>query len=386
MATELLFRKDAYIKEFTGKVLKCEQAKNGFEVILTRTAFYPEGGGQPADTGFLDSVKVLDVHEKNGEVIHLCEKPLEEGTQVTGTIDWIRRFDHMQHHSAEHIISGLVHKHYGFDNVGFHMGSIVTVDFNGELTKEQAEDIEREANEIVYAMKALTEQYPSSEELKKLDYRSKKELTGEVRIVTIPGADVCACCGTHVKNTGEIGIIKLSAPSRYKGGVRMEVLAGRKALLDYARKDEINAKLSHLFSAKPMEIFESAQARMNEIDNLKLKVKELQSEIFKNLADNYKDESTPLFLEKDLDGNEIKELCLALMKKREGVIMIVSPSQNGPSKFCLGIKEGDLRSCSSDMLKALKGKGGGSTNMIQGVISSPVNEAEKLFKKTFEKA
>lgn len=386
MATELLFRKDAYIKEFTAEVLKCEQVKNGFEVVLNRTAFYPEGGGQPADTGYLDSVKVMDVHEKDGEVVHLCESPLEKGGSVAGKIDWTRRFDHMQHHSAEHIVSGLVHKYYGFDNVGFHMGSIVTVDFNGELTKEQVEDIEKEANAVVYSNIGVTEQYPSSKELKNIDYRSKKELTGEVRIVTVPGADVCTCCGTHIKSTGEIGIIKLSAPSRYKGGVRIEVLAGRKALLDYDKKDEINVKLSHLFSAKPMEIFEAAQARMNEIDSLKLKVKELQGEIFESLADSYKDESTPLFLNKTLDGNELKELCLALMKKRDGVIMIVSPSQNGPSKFCLGVREGDLKTASRDMLKGLNGKGGGSGNMLQGVINAPVDEAEKLFTETFKKA
>lgn len=385
MATELLFRNDAYIKEFTAEVLKCEQVKDGFQITLDRTAFYTEGGGQPADTGFLDDSRVLDVHEINGEAVHLCDKPLKKGSRVKGTIDWEKRFDNMQHHSAEHIVSGLVHKHFGFDNVGFHMGNVVTADFNGELSNEQVMAIEREANEIVYKNYDINVQYPSAEKLKCMDYRSKKELTGDVRIVTVPCADICACCGTHVKSTGEIGVIKLSAPAKYKGGVRLEILSGRKALLDYERKTEINLKLSQLFSAKPMEVFEAAQSRINEIEQLKLKIKELQSEIFEGIAEGCKNEDTPLFLSKQLDANELRELCLALIKKREGVVMVVSPSQKGPSRFSLAAKSEDLRSAGENMLKELNGRGGGSPNMIQGVIGSSVKEAESLFKKTFQK-
>ena len=385
MATELLSRKDAYIKEFHAEVLKCEPKGKIFEVVLNRTAFYPEGGGQPGDTGLLDEAKVTDTHEKNGEVIHYCDRALEVGTTVSGRIDWTRRFDHMQHHSAEHIVSGLVHMHFGYDNVGFHMGNIVTVDFNGDLTPEEVLAIEQEANAVVYDDVEVIEEYPSPEELKTINYRSKKELTGEVRIVTIPGADVCACCGTHVKRTGEIGVIKLTAPQKYKGGVRIEVIAGRKALLDYDKKDNINFKLSQHFSAKPMEVYEAAEARMAEIDSLKLKVKALQNEIFSNIADSIEDKDAPVFLNKDLDGNEIKELTLALMKKRQGVNMVVSVPSKGPAKFCLGVKEGDLREVSRDMLKKLNGKGGGAANILQGVINAPVEEAEKLFYETFKK-
>ena len=385
MATELLSRKDAYIKEFHAEVLKCEAKGKLFEVVLDKTAFYPEGGGQPGDTGLLNEAKVTDTHEKNGEVIHYCDRPLEAGTTVSGRIDWTRRFDHMQHHSAEHIVSGLVHMHFGYDNVGFHMGNIVTVDFNGDLSPEEVLAIEQEANAVVYDDVEVIEEYPSPEELKTINYRSKKELTGEVRIVTIPGADVCACCGTHVKRTGEIGVIKLTAPQKYKGGVRIEVIAGRKALLDYDNKDNINFKLSHLFSAKPMEVYEAAEARMAEIDSLKLKVKALQNEIFSNIADSIEDKTSPVFLNKDLDGNEIKELTLTLMKKREGVNMVVSVPSKGPAKFCLGVKEGDLREVSRDMLKKLNGKGGGAANILQGVINAPVEEAEKLFFETFKK-
>ena len=180
---EKLYYEDPYQKTFTAQVLSCEPGKKGrYQVILDQTAFYPEGGGQPYDIGMLGGVKVLEVHEKDGHVVHETEAPLTVGGTVTGEIDWQRRYDHMQNHSGEHLFSGLLHRHYGYDNVGFHMGEDeITVDFNGPLTMEQVEALEREANEVVYANGPIRITYPTSEELEKLEYRSKKELTGPVR-------------------------------------------------------------------------------------------------------------------------------------------------------------------------------------------------------------
>ena len=211
METEKLYYANPFLTEFTAVIQSCEAGKNGFLVTLDRTAFYPEGGGQPADHGTLGDARVLDVHEKQGVVFHTLDKKVEIGETVTGRIDWARRFDHMQQHSGEHIISGILCADYHCDNVGFHMGAeTVTIDYNADISWEQALDAERKANEVIWADREVEIAYPDSEELAFIDYRSKKELTGQVRIVTFPEADCCACCGTHVARAGQVGLDRKS--------------------------------------------------------------------------------------------------------------------------------------------------------------------------------
>ena len=208
--TEKLYDQDPFLKEFTAQILSCEVIIDAWRVTLDRTAFYPEGGGQPADHGILGGAKVLDVREQDGVIFHICDKPVEIGETVTGSIDWDRRFDHMQQHSGEHIISGILCRLYHCDNVGFHLGAeTVTIDYNADLTWEQVLKAERLANEAVWADRAVRIAFPSPAELAELDYRSKKELTGQVRIVEFPEADRCACCGTHVARAGQVGLVKV---------------------------------------------------------------------------------------------------------------------------------------------------------------------------------
>ena len=234
METEKLFYEDSHLKEFTAKVISCKPYKEQYKVVLDRTAFFPEGGGQYADTGMLDDVRVLDVHEKEGIIYHTTEKALEAGKTVTGKINWEERFEKMQQHTGEHIVSGLVHERFGYNNVGFHLGSdYCTMDFDGTLTKEQLREIELAANQAVWKNIDIVVTYPSKEELANMDYRSKIEIEGQVRIVTVPGYDVCACCAPHVKKTGEIGMLKLVNMVNYKGGERITMLCGVRALKDY---------------------------------------------------------------------------------------------------------------------------------------------------------
>ena len=210
METEKLFYKDSFTKEFQAKVTACEPWKTGYRIVLSQTGFFPEGGGQTADTGRLNAVPVLDVQEEQGILYHFTQQPLEVGTEVKGTLNWEERFWKMQHHSGEHIVSGLIHKHFGYHNVGFHLGSqVVTLDFDGIITKEELRMIEKEANQAVAQNIEIQVSYPSKEELSRLEYRSKIEIEGQVRIVTIPGYDVCACCAPHMRYTGQIGMIKL---------------------------------------------------------------------------------------------------------------------------------------------------------------------------------
>ena len=230
METEKLYYTDPFLTTFTAKVLSCEAGKGGYLVTLDRTAFYPEGGGQPADHGTLGGIAVTDVHEKDGVVIHTVEKAVEIGENVTGRIDWARRFDHMQQHSGEHILSGILCRDYHCDNVGFHLGAdTVTIDYNTDISWEEALAAEYQANQVIWADAPVEITYPSPAELEQLDYRSKKALTGKVRIVTFPEADCCACCGTHVLRAGQVGIIKVLSCQKFRSGVRMEILCGGRA-------------------------------------------------------------------------------------------------------------------------------------------------------------
>ena len=230
METKKLYYDDPFLREFSAQVLSCEEVKGGFSVVLDATAFYPEGGGQPADRGTLGMIRVLDVHEKDGVITHLCDGGFEPGETVKGAIDWARRFDHMQQHSGEHICSGLICERFGCDNVGFHMGAdIVTIDFNAEIGWEELMEIEARANRYIYEDHAIDIQFHRGAELEAIDYRSKKPLEGDVRIVSFPGADCCACCGTHVSRSGQVGIVKFLSCQKFREGVRIELLCGERA-------------------------------------------------------------------------------------------------------------------------------------------------------------
>ena len=261
METGQLYYEDCHQKSFTAQVLSCEETEKGYAVVLDQTAFYPEGGGQACDLGTLGDAKVLDVREKGTVIVHLCDKPVT-GT-VTGTLDWQRRFDLMQQHAGEHIVSGIIHKTYGYHNVGFHMGSdMVTIDFDGPIPADALAQIERQANEAIWQNLDIRCYYPSPEELENLTYRSKKALPWPVRIVEVPGIDRCACCGVHVAKTGEIGLVKLFTCVKFHQGVRIEMACGGRAMDILSRIYEQNRQVSQAFSAKIMETGAAAR-KMN---------------------------------------------------------------------------------------------------------------------------
>ena len=285
MATEKLYYQDAHQAQFQATVLSCRPGKHGYDVVLDRTCFYPEGGGQPGDTGVLSGVRVTDTHEAGGEIVHYCEAPLAEGQTVEGTIDYERRFEFMQLHTGEHILSGVIHRRFGYENVGFHMGAdFVTIDLSGMLTPEQVQSVEAEANEWIWKNVPVEVSYPDPEALKTIPYRSKKELTGQVRIVTIPGADICACCGTHVSNTGEIGLLRIFSCVRFHDGVRLELLCGRRALRYLRALTEQNRQVSGLLSAKPLETAGAVQRLLDAEGALKLRAASLEDAVFTQKA------------------------------------------------------------------------------------------------------
>lgn len=370
-----LYYATPYVKTFMCTVISCTKNKKGtWDTILNQTAFYPEGGGQPSDTGALNGVKVLHVSEKGEEIIHELEAPLEEGVLAEGVIDWQKRYDNMQQHTGEHIFSGLVHKHFGYDNVGFYMGTDeVTVDFNGVLTQEQLDELEDEANQLIYDNVPVKVFYPSKEELEELDYRSKKELTGLVRIVEIPGGDICACCGTHVETTGEVGLIKLRTMINYKGGVRISMLCGRRALMDYRERLKDEIRISNLLSAKLALVPDAVEKMKNESQEKDLALGRLWQQLLEKKAESYPESTEVLAVfEEGLSPVQLRQLATMLYEKGKGKIVGVFSGNEDEQvyQYALGSSQADMRKLSKAMNGALNGRGGGSNLMAQGTFKA----------------
>lgn len=379
---EKLYYHRPYVKIFEATVTGCRQGKSGtFEVLLDRTAFYPEGGGQPADMGKLEEAAVLDVREKPEGILHMTDRPLPVGSTVTGTIDWERRFCHMQNHSGEHLLSGIVHKNYGLDNVGFHMGKDeVTVDFNGSLTQEQIEAAETEVNELIWQNVPVLESYPSKEELSSMNYRSKKELTGQVRIIEIPGGDVCACCGTHVMTAGEIGLLKVTGMIHYKGGVRVSMLCGRMALIDYRRKQKSVSGISVQLSAKADNVLEAVDKLKEDGFKKDERISRLSKELLERKAEDYPESGSPLLVfENGLDPVQLRQFCTMLYEEKKGSMVLVCSGADNRFQYAMGSSSKDMRVFSKALNGKLNGRGGGSTLLVQGTFQAFSEEIRKAF-------
>lgn len=378
--TRRLYYEDVYKKEFEARVLECREGKKGFQIILDESAFYPEGGGQPSDTGYLNYIKVKEVHEKDGELLHYTDEAVEPGTLVRGKIDWGRRFDLMQQHSGEHMVSGLVHEKYGYDNVGFHMGSdVITIDFNGMLNEAEMAEIETLVNEKIWENAPVEIFYPSHEELDSLDYRSKKELTGQVRIVRFPGTDTCACCGTHVCRTGEIGMVKLLSVVKFRDGVRMEMISGKR-VLDYLNMvNEQNHQISVKLSAK-MDKTAQAVARLQE-ENFAMRgrVHAMEEEMFSREAEKWRDAGNVLLFQEGLEADSVRKLADAVMQTCKGRCAVFSKNPDGSFKYAMGETDGDLRQLTKEMNEALNGRGGGKPFFVQGSVQAGEAEIRKFF-------
>ena len=366
-----LYYDSAYIRTFEAKVLSCEKGKNGYEVVLDQTAFFPEGGGQPYDTGILGGTHVTAVHEVNSEIIHYTDAPLAVGETVTGEINWERRFRNMQGHSGEHLVSGLIHAKYGYDNVGFHMGSEeITIDLNGILEWEDLLEIEKRANRIIWENREVYAGFPSAGELEKIDYRSKRELTGDIRIVSIPGGDTCACCGTHVKMTGEIGLVKFLTMIHYKGGVRLSLLCGEKAVMDYEKKRDELQKISVLLSAKTEKTADAVEKMKNELAMTQTKLSEMSRKLMKLYADQLNGGNEKICrMEDGLDMTELRHFVnFALESEKGKIVLALSESVNGGFSYVLGSRSEDMRALSKELNGELSGRGGGSNQMAQGTF------------------
>ena len=383
--TEQLYYQDSYIKDFEAVVLSCIPNGNHFEAVLDRTAFFPEGGGQCADTGVLHienkEIQVFDVQERNGEIIHFIDKEILPGQTVIGELDFQERFSKMQQHTGEHIISGIEHRRFGYENVGFHLGKEeVTMDYDGPLTPEELRSIEYEANQVVAENREIRAYFPGTEELEKIPYRSKKELQGKIRIVEIQDCDICACCAPHVKTTGNVGLIKITNAIRYKGGMRLWITCGMRALEDYNQKEASVVQISNMLSAKQQEVTDAVKRLTEEIQQLKEKAAKMQERLVMGYLESEKvvlkenPNANLLLFEKELDAMAMRNFVNAGMELTKGVCGAFVGDEKQGFRYVLG-SSGDIREIGKKLNAAFQGKGGGKPPMIQGSL---VGEEEKI--------
>lgn len=374
MMTEKLYELNSYCKTFTAAVVECAPRGDGYAVRLDRTAFFPEGGGQAADTGTLGGVPVTDVQIEKGDIWHYTAAPLTAGDMVEGVLDWDTRFSRMQHHTAEHIVCSIAHRWHGMSNVGFHLGTEdVTLDLSGELTREQINAIEDEANRVVWANVAVTAAVPSAEELATIPYRSKKELDGDVRLVTIDGVDCCACCAPHVARTGEIGIIKLLDFIRYKGGVRIHLLCGQAALADYRARYTQSAEISAKLSVKQNGLTPAVDRLVAEKDGFKLALREANRRLADSMVAAVEPTDAPVYLiGSDWDTETMRRMVNGLTARCGGLCAVYSGT-DGAYTYVLGGTD-TLKEAAAAMNAALSGRGGGDNRQIQGRVQATAAE------------
>jgi alanyl-tRNA synthetase len=380
MTTRKLYYEDCHLRTFCAQVVSCEIGEKGWEVVLNATAFYPEGGGQACDLGTLGESKVLDVQERGETVVHLCDAPLAVGETVECTIDWQRRFDLMQQHSGEHIVSGLVNKLLGHHNVGFHVGkNAMEIDFDGPITAEQLADIERQANEAVWQNLPIRCWVPSREELPQVFYRTKRELPWPVRVVEVPGYDSCACCGVHVSHTGEIGLVKILSCVKFHKGVRLELLCGGRAYRYMAEVFEQNRQVSQAFSAQLLETG-SAAKRMNEaLTAEKFRCAGLEKRVFAQIAKGYENCGPAIHFEEGLNPNGVRELCCAIGAVCGGIAVVYSGEENAYS-LCATGDPVQIKSLGAMLAANCGGRGGGKPGFWQGSVKTDRQALETVLR------
>ena len=382
MKTEALYDQDAFARDFVGKVISCEEVKledkTAYKVVLDKTVFFPEQGGQTSDIGTLDEVQVIDVQIEDDVIYHYCLSGFLIGEEVHGVIDWEHRFNNMQQHTGEHIFTGIAHNTYGADNVGFHLSdNTVTLDLNIELSDEQVDYIEKKANEIIAADVAVKAYYPNQQLLGAINYRSKKEINGAVRLVEIEGVDLCACCAPHVKTTGQVGMLKVMSYGKYKGGTRVYILCGLRALADYNRRMKLLEQSYQLLNCKDDEVPEKIAGLMEDKRQLEYRICDIKSGILTNQIETISPDLTDvtIFME-DLDAKTMRDGVNTLVEKHDGLCAIFSGNDEDGYNFVIGSKTRDCAAIATGLRELLGAKGGGSRQMAQGNVAATRNQIE----------
>lgn len=374
--TQKLYYENQYIKKFTASVISCTESKKGYEIILDKTAFFPEGGGQPGDTGFIGTAEVIDTVECGEDVVHICTEAVSG--EVECKLNFENRFLNMQQHTGEHIFSGIVHSLCGCDNVGFHMGEHgITVDFNCPVTPKQLCEAEKLSNEAIYKNIPVEIIYPSAQELADYDYRSKKEIKGQVRLTKIGEVDLCACCGTHVAFTGEVGIIKVISSANYKSGVRVVLQIGQKALDDYREKNKSVHEISALLKAKTDDVTPAVERVLAQLQDARYKYSAVKKEIFAVKAASASGEK---FIAFD-DGGDAEDARVFsdMLAENCGIAAVFSGNDDIGYKYAITSRTVDVRPLGKELNSACCGRGGGKSDMVQGSVASERKKIEDFW-------
>ena len=389
MSTKKLYDIDAYQTTFDAEVVACEelecvntQGDAGviYAVVLNQTLFFPEEGGQTPDKGTINGISVFDVQIKKDVITHYLNQPLEVGALVQGEIDWKHRFFNMQQHSGEHLFSGLAYRKYGYKNVGFHLSNqIVTMDFDHPFTPEQLEEMEWEINQAIVANVEIKTGYPQKEELAKLEYRSKIEIDGDVRIVEIPGYDICACCAPHVKRTGEIGMFKIQTVQNYKGGMRISFLCGFRALEEYRKKSQIISELSGILTTNQENLSEYVSKLKTQVQSLKTQLSNAKQVVMDAKIEGIPVEQKDVILfERDLDTPVMRTVVNKLVETHEGVCGVFVGTDDNGYNFIIGSKTVNCKDVAAKLREELAARGGGSVQMIQGSVSATEENIKRV--------
>ncbi len=376
--TERLYEQDSYCREFKATVISCECDKGLYNVVLNKTAFFPEGGGQAADKGTINDIEVLDVQIRDDVIFHKLKSPLPIGQEVTCKIDWELRFSRMQSHAGEHIVSGVINSLFGYSNVGFHMGeAVMTVDFSGALSSEDIATVELKSNKAVYSNVPITVSYPSVAELKELQYRSKIEPKEGTRLVSIGDVDCCACCAPHPAKTGEIGLIKIINFYPHKQGTRVEMLAGINALNDYAALNESNKSLMAMLSAPRQGVKEAATKQNELLNTVRSENQKLSRELALCKLNPIKIENFVYSITEGLSFDELRYCANNLIESGIEICVLLSLAEEQNYNYVVSSKTTDIRDIAKSLNNAFNGKGGGKADYAQGKISQATEQALK---------
>lgn len=375
-----------YVKEFAAKVVFCEEKDGAYLVVLDQTAFFPEGGGQSADTGKIEDANVLDVQIRDDIVYHKTDKPLRVGAIVICEIDWDTRFSRMQNHSAEHLISGIIHNLYGYNNVGFHMNDrFITLDCDGPLAESDIAKIELEANKAIYANKKINILFPLADELSQYDYRSKLDITENVRLVEIEDYDLCACCAPHVASTGEIGVIKILSFIPYKKGTRIEMVAGLLAFNDYCNLHNSNKAIMNLLSAKREDIFTATEKIHKDLGDVRVENKKLSAELALLQMEKHTIKDGICVFVNNASYDELRACSNSLIENFD-YCHVFSNTDSDNYIYVVSSKEHNVREAVQNLNKAFNGKGGGRDFYAQGkIIASSKEEILNYFGDCFDR-
>lgn len=383
MTTKALYDIDAYQTDFTAQVCACEKVtgseSNKYRVRLDATAFFPEQGGQSSDIGHIANTVVTDVQISDGIIWHYCDSPLEVGEKVTGRIDWEHRFNNMQQHTGEHIFTGIAHSRYGAENVGFHLSdNTVMLDLDLELDESQIKEIELASNQLIARDVRVKAYYPSKEELQRTDYRSKKEIEGQVRLVEIEDTDICACCAPHVSSTGQVGILKVISYGKYKGGTRVYILCGLRALIDYNRRMDILSESYRLLNCREEELPEKITSLMEDNRQRGYELSEIKSRMLLEKIAAYPTElfDVTVFTE-DVDSKNMRDAVNMLVEKHAGLCSVFSGDDEAGYDFVIGSKTRDCKAIAAGLRELLGAKGGGSKEMAQGHVCATRSAIEE---------